>query len=199
METAREAGKFIRDFVAMVTGEDGRGHEFVTKTDTLPAVVEPDGAREVLEKAGVKFLGGVEGDPLFVHVKLPDGWKKVPAPHEWLTMLVDEKDRERARIFYKAALYDRQAALILVPRYGIYDSCYQVGWLEDGTEQEYMVCVTDGGVVLDGRKVIYDTEVIRLIGTRAEKFRATRTLIKKGEAWLDENFLDWKDPFAYWE
>lgn len=198
--TSREKGRSTADaLVQMVHDGDRRGQEAFVTSNTLPVSIEPDGAEAVLEAAGVRFLEPMQGDPLFRHVELPAGWKKVPASNAWLTMLVDGQNRERARIFYKPASYDRKAALILVPRYGIYESCYRMDWIEEGSEQEFVVCVTDGGVVLDGRKTIHETEVIRLAGDKRARFRATRGLIKEAEAWLDQNYPDWRNSFAYWD
>lgn len=56
---------------------------------------------------------------------MPDGWKKEPTDHDMWSRIVDEKGRERAMVFYKAAFYDQRADMRLVGRYkivGPYDS-----------------------------------------------------------------------------
>ncbi|WP_339193961.1 hypothetical protein MKY95_19360 [Paenibacillus sp. FSL P4-0176] len=51
-----------------------------------------------------------KGD-LFFDVKLPDGWNIKPSEHHMWSYLTDNKNNERASIFYKAAFYDRDAFL----------------------------------------------------------------------------------------
>lgn len=176
--------------------EEQAGQRRLIVTDRLPAQIEPVGAREAFERMGIVFLGPVIGDPLFVHVALPTGWKKVASRDAMLSMLVDDRGRERARIFYKASHHDPKAALILTARYGIHESCYDLSCLD---EAEFMAYVTDGGVVTDGRAVIFTTDVVELSGARRATFRQTREALKQAEVWLDANYPNWHDPFAYWD
>jgi hypothetical protein len=68
------------------------------------------GERVRWEALGVKILDEVPSDdPLFCHVELPAGWRKVPRDHDYWTDLVDADGTVRAEIFYKAAFYDRRA------------------------------------------------------------------------------------------
>lgn len=89
-----------------ILGQEAAGQQSFVKSTTLPAEIR---GKEILEAAGVKFLGPVEGDDLFQYVELPEGWKKEPTDHSMWSKLVDEQGRERASIFYKAAFYDRRA------------------------------------------------------------------------------------------
>lgn len=79
------------------------------------------GRREDYEKLGFRFaeVSGkqVTGDKLFLDAALPTGWKKVATDHSMWSNLVDAKGRVRARIFYKAAFYDRDAHMHLIPRF----------------------------------------------------------------------------------
>lgn len=68
---------------------------------------------EILKAWGVKFLHVVVGDPVFQTVELPAGWSIKPTDHSMWTKLVDDRGRERASIFYKAAFYDRSAHMRL--------------------------------------------------------------------------------------
>ncbi len=58
---------------------------------------------------GIEFLQ--EADDLFVFAILPDGWKKQATDHDMHSELIDDKGVVRARIFYKAAFYDRSASI----------------------------------------------------------------------------------------
>lgn len=89
-----------------ITGQEAAGQQSFVQSTTLPTDIR---GKEILESAGVKFLGQVEGDDLFQYVELPNGWGLEPTDHSMWSKLVDEQGRERASIFYKAAFYDRSA------------------------------------------------------------------------------------------
>jgi len=169
--------------------------EMVNQASILPSKTDP-GEKEFLAKCGVKFLGQVEDNELFQYVELPAGWKKVGAGHPWLTMLVDDQGRERARIFYKHTYYDQIASLHLVPRYGIW---------EDPTSRNpegpstIAATVIDGGEVLGQGEILFMTQPIKVIGSRLDKMRIYHQQIKEAYAWLDQNFPNWRDPLAYWD
>lgn len=64
---------------------------------------------------GIKAVLPVGGDPLFLDVVLPAGWKiKIEFSPYW-AKLIDAEGREVASIFYKAAFYDRSAFI----RFGV--------------------------------------------------------------------------------
>lgn len=86
--------------------QEAAGQRSFVQSMTLPTKIN---GQNVLEAAGVKFLGQVEGDDLFQYVELPQGWKFEPTDHSMWSKLVDSQGRERASIFYKAASYDRRA------------------------------------------------------------------------------------------
>jgi hypothetical protein len=65
-------------------------------------------AAEKYEEIGIKILGDYDDE--FYLVKLPDGWKlKANEDNSFWSILHDEKGKQRAKIFYKAAFYDRRA------------------------------------------------------------------------------------------
>ena len=67
--------------------------------------------REKMEAMGIEITSrGVDG--LFYDTKLPDGWKVEPTEHDMWSRLFDAKGQEIARIFYKAAFYDRSAYIV---------------------------------------------------------------------------------------
>ena len=89
-----------------IEDQEARGQAELVNSEVLPASC---GGREKLEAAGVVFGSPVDGDPLFVHAALPDGWKKRPTEHSMWSDLIDAEGKVRANIFYKAAFYDRKA------------------------------------------------------------------------------------------
>jgi hypothetical protein len=144
-----------------------------------------------LEAAGVKFLGPVENDPIFQRVELPAGWKKEPTEHSMWSRLLDERNRARAGIFFKAAFYDRSAHLALTCRYSVaYD--YDRGRAEN-------VAVSH---VKDGNQVIYSTEPVVLPTDKAEharRFELEEAASKAAKDWLTARYPDWQNPGAYWD
>ena len=87
-----------------------------TNAASLPRKMGNNG-RTVLESFGVVFGDNV--DDLFVSVTLPAGWKIQATDHALHSKLLDDKERTRAAIFYKAAFYDRDADLTLTNRYSL--------------------------------------------------------------------------------
>lgn len=74
---------------------------------------------DVLARMGITFLRKVDGDNLFCEVVLPQKWHLKPTDHSMWSKLVDDKERSRASIFYKAAFYDRDAFVNLEARFSI--------------------------------------------------------------------------------
>lgn len=97
-----------------VKGQEAEGQREFVNSSTLPTEMSPPD-KKTLKTAGVKFLGPVEGDPLFQYVELPSVWQCRSTESGMHSELVDEKGEVRAVIFYKAAFYDRRADL-RIPR-----------------------------------------------------------------------------------
>ena len=68
---------------------------------------------EVTRETGILF--GDLFDDLFVMVQLPAGWRIVATEHSMWSDLVDDTGTRRARLFYKAAYYDRRAFMSWEP------------------------------------------------------------------------------------
>ena len=166
-------------------------------TERLPRNMGPDGAQEALEACGV-VLGDCE-DELFFSAKLPTGWQLMPSFEPRLSALVDEHNRERARIFYKASAHDSKAFLHLTCRYNIRD------WTHDEiihkTEpMDFVREVTDGGSALMSTGTVIQSFTMLVDDAEPKlRFRKHRQLVKQAEAWLDEHYPEHLDPFAYWD
>lgn len=170
---------------AAIERQEAQGQKELVNSATLPTTMRGR-AKEVLEQAGVKFLGPVEGDPLFQYVELPAGWKKVPTDHSMASKLVDERGRVRASIFYKAAFYDRKADVSVVTRYKIAND-YE-------SEDTKHVVISQ---IKDGDKVIYSTEPIPFTTVKS-RLAAQDEAYTRCKKVLDEQFPDWQNPAAYW-
>lgn len=57
-----------------VVSQERRGTERIIKSDKLPT--DLGSSRPTFERWGFKFLGPVDGDPLYQHVELPAGWTR---------------------------------------------------------------------------------------------------------------------------
>jgi hypothetical protein len=177
---------------AMVMGSSGAiehqeatGQRDFVQSTTLPTDIHGDG-RKVLEAAGVKFGEVVDGDPMFQHVELPKGWKKQPTDHSMWNKLVDDKGRERAAIFYKAAFYDRSAHMSVTFRYSLrfdYDRFNKEG-----------IAVSN---VMDGQTIVHTTEPVAAAGKKS--WEVSDASNAAAEAWLKEHFPNWRDAGAYWD
>ncbi len=157
-----------------------QGQRSFVASDTLPTDMSLE-AKEALESSGVVFHGVVPNDLLFQYCTFPPGWRKVQDNMYWSNLL-DQYNRTRASIFYKAAFYDRSSHLNVVCRYKVtYD-----------TDNNIVV-----GTVLDGKKILYKTEGIPIVeGNRRD---AVDTVYESAKAWATEHFPKWNEAGAYWD
>lgn len=93
-----------------ITDMEAAGQRQLVNSDQLPTDC---GDEQPYLDLGFVFAEVVDGDPLFRHVTLPDGWKREGADHAMWSNLLDGEGRRRVSIFYKAAFYDRRAAMYL--------------------------------------------------------------------------------------
>lgn len=174
-----------------ILAQEAQGQRSFVGSDTLPTDIgrySDYNTKAILEAAGVKFLGVVEGDDMFQYVDLPRGWKKMATDHSMWSKLVDDKGRERASIFYMAAFYDRSAHMSLSTRFGVrrdYDR-----------QDNENVAVAH---VMDGSKVVHTTEPIQLPTDDRKKYKVAEQADKVAVEWLDKNHPDWRNPGAYWD
>jgi hypothetical protein len=185
-------GDFENALIAATPGgieaQEKRRQESLVASDVLPRRT-PNCTREQLELLGIVF--GDNADDLFVYCTLPAGWKKKPTDHSMWSKLIDDKGRERAMIFYKAAFYDRDAFIDLVARFcrvhrplGGYTDDYKA-------DQEKPIV----GMVLDQGRVIWQTEEMADRGD----WKKQDELDQQTKQWLDKNCPDWENPLAYWD
>jgi hypothetical protein len=141
-------------------------------------------AHDVLRGFGVVF-GEKQADGLFYEVTLPEGWRIVSGDGPMWSYLLDEKGRQRASIFYKAAFYDRKAHIRAETRFRTrvdYDAQNEAVRVLDGLSEIHRVEATMPGG-LDH------------VGVTA--FR--RDLWERAGRWLDERYPGWTDPAAHWD
>ena len=171
-----------------ILNQEAAGQQSFVGSETLPTHMQDD-AREVLEAAGVKFLGVVDDDPMFQYVELPEGWQKVSTGHSMWSDLVDDKGRKRAGIFYKAAFYDRSAHIGVNRRFGV---GIDYNKLDEGIAE---ATVTDGGEeIFRSASVEFDSE-----GDYGIRRTAQDEAGEEARAWLVEHYPDWENAASYWD
>ena len=183
------ADVMVRGGSEAILHQEASGQRSFVGSDTLPTDIGRHSdydMKAILEATGVKFLGVVEGDDMFQYVEFPQGWKKVATDHSMWSKLVDDKGRERASIFYKAAFYDRSAHMSLSCRYGV-----SFDYDRFDKENVGVANVTDGG------KVIHTTEPIPANGE--ERYDVSDKANKVAVEWLGKSYPDWRNPGAYWD
>lgn len=170
-----------------IEAQEARGQQTFVNSATLPKQFNFCERKE-LEQMGVKF--GEDVDDLFVKVELPEGWRKVPTDHSMWSKLLDDKDRERASIFYKAAFYDRKAHIFLKRFHSIEFDCLndereKVKW-NDHTQRQYFVRTANG-------EVLFSSETLG-----KDDYESDEKAGKDCRKWLDENRPEWNDVTTYW-
>lgn len=86
-----------------ITGQERRGQTELVHSELMPT--EAPWA----DLVALGFVRGEvkEGDEIFTHATLPEGWSRKATDHSMWSTVVDERGIERVAIFYKAAFYDR--------------------------------------------------------------------------------------------
>jgi hypothetical protein len=178
----------LGDSSQAIMNQEKRGQNGLINNEVLPKRINT-GTKEQFEEMGIVF--GEEADDLFVYVTLPDGWKKEPTNHSMWSKLIDDKGRERANIFYKAAVYDRCAFMGITRRYRIssFETTDEQGNLMDDEDATHFSVY-----ILDCKKPI------KLIGIRIKEYGSDVVYKQEKEAknWLDKHYPDYKNPLAYW-
>lgn len=112
-----------RGLAGAVEEQEAAGQREIVRADVIPAKGYSDDALTVL---GFTLGPAVDGDPQFRRAALPEGWTRKPAEDPRGSYLLDDLDRRRCTIFYKAAFYDRDAYLTVVDVSGyVYSRAYE--------------------------------------------------------------------------
>lgn len=92
-----------------IENQETRGQKELCNSSQLPKTDGFKDVKEICKKLGINVIGESKNDNLFYDVELPKGWKIIPTDHSMWSKLLDDKNKEIASIFYKAAFYDRRA------------------------------------------------------------------------------------------
>jgi len=166
--------------------QEKQGQKDACKAQQLPINgTSSPSQRFIWERLG--FVFGDEVEDLFVNVTFPKGWDLRPTEHSMWSDLRDEEGRIRAKMFYKAAFYDRDATISLCARFTInqYDS-----------DRDNLVRIS----VYDGDAL--KQEPIHVIETECDdpktRWKVRDKLTQQAKDWLNETYPDWANPLAYW-
>lgn len=110
---------------AIIEGQERAGQTQLVHSTQLPTDLHS--AREDFEAVGFTFGDITPHDPMFMEATLPVGWKREGSDHAMWSYIVDEHDRRRVSIFYKAAFYDRSAFMSLATVYAYLSDCMHKG------------------------------------------------------------------------
>lgn len=165
--------------------QESRGQQELVHSDVLPT----DGieeVRKIIESSGGAIGDRVIGDKIFTNVTLPEGWTKKETSHSMWSMLLDDKGRERASIFYKASFYDRSAHIRSERRFAVDTYSHDI-------EGEVKAVVKDAC-----GEVEFSTDIVK-VGKDEMSYRVWERLTLEVEKYLNEHFPDWRNPEAYWD
>ena len=141
-------------------------------------------------KMGILFGDSLDG--VLREATLPLGWRLRPSvEHVMWTDLLDAQGRKRARIFYKAAFYDRHAELQPTVRYSAGIE-YQGEFGKVGESHR--------GFVFDNatNAEVFSTKTLRREEKSDRTLLKTDALRKETAQWISEHFPEHADPSAYW-
>ena len=178
----RRQGSFIEDMEAQ--GQ----RELTGQTSKLPT---KGGENPAWAKMGILYGKPDPQDPVFSSVQLPAGWKLEPTDHAMWNNLLDDQGRVRAKMFYKAAFYDRSAHIHPETRYHVERENKVKG--DYDSAQRYVAIDSANGAVL------FATEYLEVDPKYSREWSdKEQALRKQAEAWFDANRPDWRDASAYW-
>lgn len=181
-----------------IENQERCGQQSVVENQLLPKRINDVScsnitAKEQYAKMGIVILE--EDDDLFYNVQLPNGWQIEATDHSMWNKLVDDKGRNRAKFFYKAAFYDRDAFINFSTRFHISvehiapaDADYEV-WRQSDFK----------GVIEDGDTIIFETKCVPSTGDYLKDDEIESGLREQLEDYMKINYPNYRDINAYWD
>lgn len=168
----------------IIEGIEAHGQREFVYSDVLPADMQ--GNREAFEKMGIVF-GELSGDRVFITCQLPKGWQKRATDHAMWSELIDEQQRVRASIFFKASPHDYSAHMDASLKLSVE--------VEEVGENGYR------GVLKDNDGILYQSYVCEFEGERYDKpaFYAKQKAKRMAVDVANINYPDWQKAWAYWD
>ena len=149
--------------------------------------------KQQYEKMGIIIID--EYDDLFWNVKLPDGWEIKKTSHSMWNELFDNKNRQRATFFYKAAFYDRDAFINFNTRFHV-----SVNHIADPASDYDVWKKSDfQGIVKDSEKIIFSTQCVSPTDDYFQDSAIQKVLEDELKEYMNKHYPNYKDINAYWE
>jgi hypothetical protein len=167
--------------LSSIEAQEDAGQAVFVVSESLP-IDGTAGYETELRKLG--FVLGEPADELFMHAKLPQGWRKAPTEHSMHSSVLDDRGRCRGAVFYKAAFYDRRACVRWLP-------AVQCVVEPEGECSEAYI-----GRVLLQEQEVHRTE--RMLAARGDAYNVRMAIYCEAELWAMEHYPDMDNPFAYW-
>ena len=168
--------------------QNKKGQISFVKSDTLPICVRyNDGYnhKAIFKACGIELFEVVGNDPLFCFAKLPQGWRKEKTDEVLWSNLLDGEGRERARIFFEAAIGRRNAFMYLSTRFN-----FRLDDFDRFKKNVIFARIKDCG------KLIH---TIHLIPPSSDDYDVVKWANSCAYEWLDKNYPDWRNPAAHWD
>lgn len=150
--------------------------------------------KECYDRLGITVLS--ESGNAMYSVQLPDGWTIESTDHPMWNNLLDDKGRNRAKVFYKACcgIMD-EADITFNTRYYIFvDTVSQEGDWRQKMESGYIGYIKDR----DNDSVIYQTDKFEGTTEVLNDSDIRRDVRKVLEKYMEKNYPEYEDIFAYW-
>jgi len=135
------------------------------------------------------FVFTDEKDHLFVSVIFPEGWSLKPTDHSMYSDLIDDKNRKRGAMFYKAAFYDEKANVYLTRRYSVKKN------YDDPDPDNILIDVIDKAT----NTVIQSFKKNMAECAGQSKYAVQDALEAEARELLDRDYPDWGNSSAYWD
>lgn len=174
--------------------QEKRGQQDLVKSAKLP--IKGSESPEA-QASPIKWGPPVANDDLFREATLPEGWKKAGTDHDMWSDILDDQGRVRAKVFYKAAFYDRRAHIDFERRYYVTTDYSEEAYAK--IDREVTVLVMDNGVVPPAPLRKETFAVPSREGDSRAHYAAVEGHTKAFKDWLAEKFPNFMDPNAYWD
>lgn len=144
--------------------------------------------KKCYDAMGIKTI--FEHDDLFYNAFLPLGWRIESTSHHMWSNVLDDRNRKRMSIFYKASFYDRNTFVRFRHRL----DCDVLPKHEDDNYTGAMLAV-----ITDCEKPIHILYKIHE-GERSGSYHTTTGyLLRHARSFLAEHFPGWNEPDRYWD
>jgi len=201
-----------------IEAQEAQGQKELVESSQLPRKTNDYDVKvkKQYKKMGIKILKETEGDDLFFDVILPEGWKLESTDHSMWNKLVDNKGRERASIFYKAAFYDRDSFISFnrrissrIDRLGFHEGNYEIiegEYVSRNTPYVGRVTDYDDTVLFETEHIKCDVEYVKEDGRKyySDEYKTKSRKVEeklKNDClkYLKKKYPKYEDVNAYWD